>query len=61
MHTVHTIMHAGEQEFFAEESQDAWLAQDFILAVADGGASTWFDEGMDTGSYAKTLIKGIKD
>ena len=29
--------------------------------MADGGASTWFDEGMDTGSYATTLIKNIKD
>ena len=42
-----------------EPLRDAYFAQDDMLAVADGGASNWTIEGLDTARYANELVQQI--
>jgi hypothetical protein len=39
--------------------RDAYFAQDDMVAIADGGASNWTIEGIDTRRYANALIEQI--
>ena len=39
--------------------EDAWLAQDNLLVVADG-VGGWIQHGIDSGLYSKQLVRDIK-